>query len=149
MLSCDPDQRYQHSCSDPTTTPPFTQTSLIPNEDLESIYATQHADSLQWFVPSQKRYLALPCWISPCVTEVFFERDRKGLKPDTDEMKLVMNILHCLARLPNHIRAGIIQGIVLVGGAAAIPGLRTRLRNDLVRLWDAKLRTVGTERSTQ
>ena len=82
------------------------------------------------------------------MTEVFFEGDRKGLKPDTDEMGLVTNILHCLARLPNHVRAGIIQGIVLVGGGAAIPGLRTRLRNDLVRLWDAKLRTVGTGRST-
>ena len=130
------------------STPPSAQTSLIPNEDLESIYAVQHAESLQWFVPSQKQYLAVPRWIPTCVTEVFFEGDRKGIKPDIDEMGLVTNILHCLARLPNHVRAGVIQGIVIVGGGAAIPGLRTRLRNDLARLWDAKLGTVGMGRST-
>ena len=82
------------------------------------------------------------------MTEVFFEGDREGIKPDTDEMGLVMNILHCLARLPNHVRAGVIQGIVIVGGGAAVPGLQMRLRKDLERAWDALLGTVETGRST-
>jgi hypothetical protein len=122
------------------------QTGIIPNQDLKSIYESQSSESIGWFVPSQQRQLAVPRWIPSCATELFFEGDRSGIiPPDTDEMGLVANILDSLARLPRLVRAAVIQGIVVVGGGAAIPGLRTRLRNELERAWDVK---SGKVRST-
>jgi Actin len=127
--------RALYTSPHPTTLPPIS-TGLIPNESLQSVYEPQTPGTLAWFVPPQKHELVVPRWIPACTPELFFEGDREDVLADTDEMGLVSNVMNCLARLPNHVRAKVIKGIVVVGGGAAIPGLRTRLRNDLQKAWD-------------
>jgi actin-related protein len=74
--------------------------------------------------------------------EVFFEGDRKGVLPDIDEMGLPSSTIACLWRLPKDVRARVMQAVVVVGGGAAVPGLRTRLKNSLQAAWQDKVKLV-------
>lgn len=125
------------------TAPSYTTTStsgLIANEDLQETYSANSTDSIQWFVPSQKQDIQVPRWICSHTAEIFFEGDRKGSLPDTDEQGLATSIITCLSRLPKDVRAKVVQAIVVVGGGAAIPGLRTRLHATLESMWKQKTR---------
>jgi hypothetical protein len=114
-------------------------TSLIPNEDLKIVYESNPADTIKWYVASQRQDISVPRWICSRTTEIFFEGDRTGIRPDLDEIGLATSIITCLLRLPKDVRAKIMQGIVVVGGGAAIPGLRTRLQNSLEMKWKEKV----------
>lgn len=105
-------------------------------------------DSIEWFVPAQKQTLRVPRWVCSRTTEIFFEGDRKGIHPDIDEIGLPNSIISCLLRLPNDVRASVMQAVVTVGGGAAIPGLRTRLQNSVESIWEEKYGRVGSVRST-
>jgi hypothetical protein len=122
----------------PPTYPVTSTSGLIANEDLHDIYASNSTDSLEWFVPSQKQDIQVPRWICAHTAEIFFEGDRKGVFPDTDEMGLASSALTCLLRLPKDVRAKVMQAIVIVGGGAAIPGLRKRLELSLETMWTEK-----------
>lgn len=132
----------------PPTYPESVQTGLVSNDELEQIYKGASSDSIEWFVPSQKQDLHVPRWICSRTTEIFFEGDRKGIIPDTDEMGLTTNIIACLLRLPKDVRAKVMQAVVIVGGGAAIPGLRTRIQTTLESTWVEKFGNKAVRSTT-
>jgi len=117
---------------------PSSTTGLISNQDLKSMYETDPHDTIQWYLLSQKQTINVPRWICSRTTEIFFEGDR-GIRPDTDEIGLATTIITCLLRLPKDVRSKVIEGVVVVGGGAGIPGLRSRLQKDLEMMWEEKL----------
>ena len=127
--------RALYTLPHPPSYPETLKTGLIPNEELQGVYGAESSDSIEWFVPSEKQDLHVPRWICSRTTEIFFEGDRKGILADTDEMGLTTNIITCLMRLPKDVRAKVMQALVIVGGGAAIPGLRTRLQKSLESTW--------------
>jgi len=122
----------------PPTYPSTISTGLIPNDELQNIYSGDSTDSIEWFIPSQKQDLRVPRWISSRSAEIFFEGDRNESIPDTDELGLASSVITCLLRLPKDVRAKVMQAVVVVGGGAVIPGLRTRLQNTLEAKWTEK-----------
>src|SRR5579862_2440528 len=122
----------------PPEYPDTITTGLIPNGDLKTIYEINSTEAIQWYVPTQGD-LRVPRWICSRTTEIFFEGDRQKIQPDTDEMGLASNIIHCLLQLPKDVRAKVMRDILVVGGGAAIPGLRTRLKNTVEALWAKKV----------
>lgn len=141
--------RALYTLRQPPSYPETSKTGLIPNDELESIYSVGSSpDTIEWFVPSQKQDLQVPRWICSRTTELFFEGDRKGILPDTDEMGLTTNIITCLIRLPKDVRSKIMQSVVVVGGGAVIPGIRTRIQTTLESTWAEKFGKTAMMRST-
>jgi hypothetical protein len=130
--------------SGPTT---YTAISsgLIPNESLEEVYSSSTAGNLDWFVHSHNQTVTVPKWICSRATEIFFEGDRKEIIPDDDERGLISSIILCLSRLPHDVRCQLLRSIVVVGGGAAIPGMRSRIHKSLERAWREKFRFDATE----
>lgn len=57
-------------------------------------------------------------------------------------MGLASSTISCLLRLPKDVRAKVMQAVVVVGGGAAVPGLRTRLRDSLLSAWEERAEIV-------
>ena len=124
----------------PPSYPETSKTGLIPNDELHNNYATDSADSIEWFVSAQNQDLHVSRWICSCATEIFFEGDRDGIYPDNDEIGLAKSVISCLLRLPKDVRSKVMQAVIVVGGGAAIPGVRTRLQKSLESLWEGQCR---------
>lgn len=117
---------------------------LIPNEKLHETYSPISSNTLEWFVPSAKQTVRVPHWICSSSSEIFFEGDRTGMHPDTNELGLATSLITCILCLPKDVRAKVMQAIVVVGGGASIPGLRTRLKNTVESLWSTRIRKTKT-----
>ena len=140
--------RALYTPSQPNTYTHITTNGLIPNEKLKEVYETDPSDTIKWYVSSQKKELYVPRWICSRATEIFFEGDRSGIEPDTDEIGLATTIITCLLRLPKDVRAKVMQSVVIVGGGAAIPGFRSRVHASLETKWFEKVARKGIHRST-
>jgi actin-related protein 10 len=110
---------------------PSTSTGIIPNEELRNTYASESIDTIEWFIQDLKQTVHIPKWICSRSVELFFEGDRPGISPDTDEIGIISSIKSCLSRLPQDIRSKLLQNILFVGGGSMIPGLRTRIKRSL------------------
>ncbi|OLL24751.1 Actin-related protein 10 [Neolecta irregularis DAH-3] len=73
--------------------------------------------------------ITIPGWIRSCTTEVLFE----GYSPyaDSDEVSLPRAIVSSLNRLPIDIRSQLVDRILITGGTSNIPGLKTRISNEV------------------
>lgn len=132
----------------PPSYPENLKSGIIPVEELKNIYGSDSADSVEWFVASHKKDVHVPRWICSRASEIFFEGDRKGVLPDSDEIGLATSLISCLMRLPKDVRAKVMQAVVVVGGGAAIPGLRTRLQKSFESAWTEKVPKPMSLRST-
>ena len=64
--------------------------------------------------------------------------------PDDDEVGIISSILTCLHRLPSDVRSLVMENIMIIGGGASIPGLRTRISTGLKRRWQAQSLKIST-----
>jgi actin-related protein 10 len=135
--------RGVHLLPTPPIYPDKLTNGLISNDDLPTIYGRNPSSSVQWFVAARKLDVEVPTWICTRAAELFFEGDRTGVFADNDEVGLATSTSSCLLRLPKDVRAKVMQAIVVVGGGATIPGLRSRLQSSLETAWDA-IKSKGT-----
>jgi hypothetical protein len=124
---------------------PSLSTGLVPNESLAEVYSSTAEGNLQWFVLAHKQDVSVPKWICSRATELFFEGDRQDILPDDDEKGLISSIIKCLSRLPHDVRSKLLNSILVIGGGAAFPGMRSRIKKSLEKAWKQEFKITGAE----
>jgi len=76
-----------------------------------------------------KSWLFVPGWVRERAAEVLFENDN-----DDDQKSVVEAILDSLCKVQPDIRKPLISNVLLIGGTAMLPGFRTRLHQELLRV---------------
>ncbi|GAB5586411.1 hypothetical protein Unana1_01311 [Umbelopsis nana] len=76
-----------------------------------------------------KSWLFVPGWVRERAAEVLFENDN-----DDDQKSVVETILDSLCKVQPDIRKPLISNVLLIGGTAMLPGFRTRLHQEMLRV---------------
>ncbi|KAG2186898.1 hypothetical protein INT44_003125 [Umbelopsis vinacea] len=76
-----------------------------------------------------KSWLFVPGWVRERAAEVLFENDN-----DDDQKSVVEAILDALCKVQPDIRKPLVSNVLLIGGTAMLPGFRTRLHQELLRV---------------
>lgn len=76
-----------------------------------------------------KTWLFVPGWVRERAAEVLFENDNED-----DQKSVVEAILVALYKAQPDIRKPLISNVLLIGGTSMLPGFRTRLHQELLRV---------------
>ncbi|KAG2171537.1 hypothetical protein INT43_008263, partial [Umbelopsis isabellina] len=76
-----------------------------------------------------KSWLFVPGWVRERAAEVLFENDN-----EEDQKSVVEAILVALHKAQPDIRKPLISNVLLIGGTSMLPGFRTRLHQELLRV---------------
>ncbi|KAI8968501.1 hypothetical protein BDF20DRAFT_828063 [Mycotypha africana] len=108
--------------------------NILQHDTLKSLFDSyrENSNATDLYYPislkdGTKATLLIPGWIRERTTEVLFEGD-------DDEPSIVQCILQSLLKVQVDLRKPLLSSMLLIGGISHIPGLRLRLKRELLRV---------------